>query len=179
MVSLLKLAMCTLVDLLGWVLLCVLPLFTTVMSRQDSTAQEVTTFSRGLSLPGESLLLPSFQGKNTKGGRLTPTQALLLTYIIYRSLPIWLQAKTAANAAVCASESCSSRGESCAEPADGPPPCDVITARLPKRRRGGGGGEDLRPGSVCRSTHMWTGFLTPATGTCLCVVVQPAGQASA
>lgn len=70
MVSLLKLAMCALVDLLVWVLLCVLPLFTTVTSRQDSTAQEVTTFSRGLSLPGESLLLPSFQGKSTKAGQM-------------------------------------------------------------------------------------------------------------
>lgn len=44
-----RLANYDLVDLLVGVLFCVLLLFTTVMSRQDFSAQEVTTFSRGLS----------------------------------------------------------------------------------------------------------------------------------
>lgn len=76
-------------------------------------------FPRSVTGREESAPAQFSREKAPKQGRCSPPQALLLAYIIYRSLPICLQANTAANAAVRTSESCSSRGESCAEPADG------------------------------------------------------------
>lgn len=151
------------------------PLFTSVVSRQDAAAQEVTTFSRGLSTegePGSSFVCEANkQQQNTpRQSKYRPTQSLRLGLMASRGPPTRSQAKTAASLGrprrrklLLPQRARASRAEQVTSPL-----CDVMTARLARK----GGREERRGGPsdpeafAALHSHVHGGVLTPATGTC-------------
>lgn len=134
--------------------MCVPLLFTTVMSRQHLTAQEVTTFSRGLSMLREILHLVSL--KNTpKESNCSATYDRLRWFIFYIDQPAQIKASNS-----CRQGSSSSEGSSWWHHSRGGALCRLRLLPVASSHRdvAGGGGKSRPTRKNLCFTHMWTGF---------------------